>query len=852
MRPLELVVNGFRSFAEETRFDWRDRRLVGIVGPIGSGKSSILDAIAFALYGRTPSSGADTKGLINQRRAVAQVALTFRVEGQAWQVVRAIRNIGAPNHTLYPYDEQTREPDRGAGVSGQKAVTDGVTQLLGLDFDAFRRSVLLAQNRFADFLNATPTERDRVLQGVFNLDRVGAMQVAARDRLHAADLATSTLAHLVAEVAAARTSVLERRTEHQAHAARLASLEALRPAIEQHTRTEREAREQVLSAQRRAVEIDALRSGLPRPEESNHAIDGFAALIETAARAGQAREQAEAAEAHAREGRETALREAGGPERLEAAASALQAQGHARETHADRARQRDAARTALDAARAQAAAAQAVARDAATTAKRTEGALTKAEAAVATADAALHAAERLDFAITLREGIAAGDPCPVCGRKIAKLPAGAASPDLDRAHGERAAAQAALHTADAAAKAARDAAAHASATATGVAQQLEAATATLTATEAALAAATAALAAADDGVRALLGEGDAAQRLAALRASLAVAEAALETASRSAQTARAAEAAASAAHDAGRTALASLRVRLAMVAGTLGVEVREEDSPAAVRALLDGVRERWRTERAAVTERETAATAAAEAAAQRRGAALASGGVPQATSFDDAVGEAKQRVAVLDALIAEAERRIAEAADAEQQSQAIEARRTVYRRLSTDLTPSKFLNYLLEDERTSLAEIGSEWFERLSRGRYRFAGDGSFDVIDLTAAEHARRSSTLSGGETFLASLSLALALAEMVTQGGGRLDAFFLDEGFGSLDEEHLDLAMEGIERLVTESEDRLVVIVSHVPALRERIEDLVVLDRDPATGDTLVRRGAGASAAARAAIEA
>ena len=47
--------------------------------------------------------------------------------------------------------------------------------------------------------------------------------------------------------------------------------------------------------------------------------------------------------------------------------------------------------------------------------------------------------------------------------------------------------------------------------------------------------------------------------------------------------------------------------------------------------------------------------------------------------------------------------------------------------------------------------------------------------------------------------LTAALALAEMVARGGGRLDAFFLDEGFGSLDEEHLDLAMEGIEPLPT-----------------------------------------------------
>jgi DNA repair exonuclease SbcCD ATPase subunit len=50
----------------------------------------------------------------------------------------------------------------------------------------------------------------------------------------------------------------------------------------------------------------------------------------------------------------------------------------------------------------------------------------------------------------------------------------------------------------------------------------------------------------------------------------------------------------------------------------------------------------------------------------------------------------------------------------------------------------------------------------------------------------------------------------------------------------------MEGIERLVAESEHRLVVVVSHVSAMREAIEDLVVLDKDPTTGDTLVRSGA------------
>ena len=56
MRPRELTLEGFRSYRDVATFDWRDRRLVGIVGPIGAGKSSILDAIAFALYGKTPAS----------------------------------------------------------------------------------------------------------------------------------------------------------------------------------------------------------------------------------------------------------------------------------------------------------------------------------------------------------------------------------------------------------------------------------------------------------------------------------------------------------------------------------------------------------------------------------------------------------------------------------------------------------------------------------------------------------------------------------------------------------------------------------------------------------------------------
>jgi exonuclease SbcC len=161
-------------------------------------------------------------------------------------------------------------------------------------------------------------------------------------------------------------------------------------------------------------------------------------------------------------------------------------------------------------------------------------------------------------------------------------------------------------------------------------------------------------------------------------------------------------------------------------------------------------------------------------------------------------------------------------------------------RLTADLQPGRFLAFLLEEERRSLAELGSLHFEQLSGNAYRFTDDDRFEVLDMNAAGTERRADSLSGGETFLASLALALALAEMVARGGGRLDAFFLDEGFGSLDPEHLDRAMDGVGRLVADDPRRLVVLVSHVEQMREALEDLIVLDKHDHTGETMVVSGA------------
>jgi exonuclease SbcC len=143
---------------------------------------------------------------------------------------------------------------------------------------------------------------------------------------------------------------------------------------------------------------------------------------------------------------------------------------------------------------------------------------------------------------------------------------------------------------------------------------------------------------------------------------------------------------------------------------------------------------------------------------------------------------------------------------------------------------------LLEDRRRLLAELGSERLREMSR-RYRFDTMGEFNVVDELDGDKLRETETLSGGETFLASLALALALAEAVARSGGRLQCFFLDEGFGSLDAESLDLALDGIERIV--SPGRLIGLVSHVAALAQRVDDRIELGKD-ADGMTVVEEGA------------
>lgn len=103
------------------------------------------------------------------------------------------------------------------------------------------------------------------------------------------------------------------------------------------------------------------------------------------------------------------------------------------------------------------------------------------------------------------------------------------------------------------------------------------------------------------------------------------------------------------------------------------------------------------------------------------------------------------------------------------------------------------------------------------------------DVFDFTTGK-IRDVHTLSGGESFMASLSLALGLCDAVgsENGANSIDSMFIDEGFGSLDRESLDRALTVLEEL--SDGKRLIGVISHVPALGERIDKKVIIEKTPA----------------------
>ena len=213
-------------------------------------------------------------------------------------------------------------------------------------------------------------------------------------------------------------------------------------------------------------------------------------------------------------------------------------------------------------------------------------------------------------------------------------------------------------------------------------------------------------------------------------------------------------------------------------------DVRAADAPAALKGLVGAERD--------ASETRIRAQEAADSLAQR---------VDQRKDLEKGIAEDAKRIAVLEVL-------------------------------ATELRADRFVDFVVAETLTLLATRASQELKRISDGRYSLVAEGGeFDVVDHANADERRSVKTLSGGETFMASLALALALSKHVSELAGeglgaRLEAVFIDEGFGSLDSETLEEVIDSLERL--REEELLVGVISHVPALADRIRSGLEVHKD------------------------
>lgn len=888
MRPRLLRVKGLRSFRTEREIDFGDLGLVAVVGDTGAGKSSILEAITYALYNATTWDQRGVKQLISDGAATMSVELEFGVDGHVYRIARSTSR-GAyppPSHQLECLTDSSVPP-----LDAEDAINAEVARLVGLDWGGFTSAVILPQGRFQTLLQASPADRTEILKGIFRLGELAEAREQARDlalgyRAPLDDLQAER-ARLLPDPAAAARVARGRKQEAEQEERRLRALAAER--ARQEKAAAREGRE----AERAAAAAERLSRANVRPARELRRLEPLlreleARSAELAAADADVQEQ-ETRLAVALERAERAGEAEGELARAKAVLERLvtEAPALAAERTELAAARREASReeTALVVLRREAAATSKV-QDATETLRSAEDALArlerqlgnarsigerKAEAEAVTRRRLARAAERLEpllrahAAAHAAHGLEAGEECPICHRE---LPAGFEPP---RAPAVRAA-QEAYERAEAAARSAGEARAAAAGTLAHLEQAVAEATRKRTAAQRVLRRL---------GDVDLSGPTEAAVR--SRQAALEERKAACETATAKLADRTAAlerdraglprrfRPAASATDDRRASLLAALEERLAEVQrlrrereaartrlaelridrGELvrrrereleqprrrieqamrrieaaGVELPPGEDDAGFAQQLSRAEE---LERAAdrlanklaqtVADAEAHATTAREAAA----AALAEAGAADSEELEELVIEASAKRARARDEEAEARAQVPAARDLDRRIRPLRESIDVLETVASLLTDGRFIGYVVTRRQRALLALASEILGSMTGGRYGFAED--FRIVDRAFGQ-PRGSKTLSGGEAFLASLALALGLVELAARGGGRLEALFLDEGFGSLDADALDDALGELERRAQAG--RLVAVVSHIRAVAERIEDVLQVTQE------------------------
>lgn len=236
MRLTRLEMSGFGAFRDATMIDFADTDFFALIGPTGSGKSTVIDAVCFALYGSVPRY--ENKGLIRYvvtlGASEARVSLTFELEGTGYIATRVVRRNAKGQVSTKEARLERVEPDGSTTVlaGAEREMNPAVEGLLHLDFDDFTKCVVLPQGEFARFLRAKGDERRELLIKLLNLDiytevgrragvraaeaesgaalhrqRLGVLAFATEDALKAASKRTKAIAKLTGWADTARPKI---------------------------------------------------------------------------------------------------------------------------------------------------------------------------------------------------------------------------------------------------------------------------------------------------------------------------------------------------------------------------------------------------------------------------------------------------------------------------------------------------------------------------------------------------------------------------------------------------------------------------------------------------------------------
>ena len=933
MRPLRLTLSAFGPYAAQTTLDLEKLGKGGlylITGDTGAGKTTLFDAITYALYDHS-SSGIREGSMLRCKYADDKtptfVELEFEVHGVRYTVRRNPEyqrpKARGEGMTTEKADATLTYPDDRPPVTKAKDVTAAVQEIIGLDYNQFSQIVLIAQGQFTKLLNASTEERSRIFRKLFRTQRyaqlqerlqaeasalnqqrtaqnakldslLGGLQFAPDDpdaealrTLCAQTVPETALALLDALTARQAAALEEAGTALQATEAQLDTVQQQLGAAAQAQRLAQQlaARQAELAAAKPA--LDAARAEADRHAGDAVQLDALTAQVTQAQSALAACDALDAVCRQQTEARDAARLAAAQAQKRRTQLDSLNAALAAAETELAALADADTRLLALQNRSAQLTQrGEALAKleqrlaDCQRQAKRAHKAQESYRAAAAAQDEARARRDALERAFLdaqaglLAESLVEGAPCPVCGSTHhparALLPHTA--PTQTQVEAARQSAAEADRQAQNASAAAQSALAAANEAKTSLRRDAEtllperfttpegtvpltfalmtnvlAEEAAALQTEQADCAAQCRQADADCRRKAQL-ETD---RQAKTRQRPALEQAAAE-ADRSA-------AAQNASADALEGQIAERRAALPYPrrADAQAALDKLEADRSTLRTGMDTAQRKLKQAEQAVAAAEAAVEAltAQQAAAQKElPACSAEELTAQQAELTAARETLRSREKQLSAQLLPNRKTAAQYRAAAEARQALESRWQWVSALTataggtlTSKQKIKLEAYIQMNYLDRILRYANTRLMQMTAGQYELERIGaenqrSQSGLDLGVIDHyngTRRSvKTLSGGESFKASLALALGLSDEVqsSAGGIRLDTLFLDEGFGSLDEESLELAIRVLSGL-TEG-DRLVGIISHVGALKDRIDRQVVVHKARTGGSTVELR--------------